>query len=88
LPGGKKTNNYSRVIDEANHFGGHSYNYLNYVNDELKKCDDELSEIEVPEDKIQEFKEMARKKVCDTLNKIRNQLLNGEIKIQNNETIK
>lgn len=88
LPGGSKTNDYSWVIDEANHFGGHSDNYLNYVNDELKKCDDELSEIEVPEDKIQEFKEMARKKVCDTLNKIRNQLLNGEIKIQNNETIK
>ena len=80
LPGGSKTNDYSWVINEANHFGGHSDNYYETVNNELRACKQTI------EDNNLNLEE-AQNEICKTLHKIRIKLLNGELKIQNKETL-
>ena len=81
LPGGSKTNDYSWVIDEANHFGGHSDEYLKKVNQILQDAVDDITENNYTNSEAQQY-------ICQKLNEIRIKLLNGEIKIQNEETIK
>ncbi len=80
LPGGSKTNDYSWVIDEANHFGGHSDDYLEYVNNSLESAKKEIVENTLTKEEAQEV-------ICDALNDIRKELLNGTLKIQNHETL-
>ena len=81
LPGGSKTKDYSWVINEANHFGGHSNNYYKYVNDTLDAVDRRISGRTDWDD----YKK--QKEICNVLNDIRIQLLNGKLKIQNKETL-
>ena len=81
LPGGSKTKDYSWVINEANHFGGHSDEYLKKVNQILQDAVDDITENNYTNSKAQQY-------ICQKLNEIRIKLLNGEIKIQNEETIK
>ena len=39
LPGGEKSADFSRRITETSHFGGHSYDYLEYVNEQINDAD-------------------------------------------------
>ena len=80
LPGNKKDKDYSWTISEANHFGGHSKQYLETVNDKLEVVDEFIKNNGLS-------KEEGRKLICETLDGIRKTLLTGELKIQNTETI-
>ena len=80
LPGGRKTNDYSWVVNEANHFGRHTKDYLDYVNTELTDVKNEIIKNNIP-------KKDAQKAISQKLDDIRNKLLKGELKLQITETI-
>lgn len=78
LPGGEKSADFSRRITETSHFGGHSYDYLEYVNEQINDADKNIVQNNLSKDD-------AIKVICNTLDEIRKSLLDGKIKIQYKE---
>ena len=73
LPTGE--GNTSRVIFESEHLGRHPKKYILYINDRLNEIDSYIV-------KNNMTKKEAQKIICDELHKIRQDLLNGKLKIK------
>ena len=80
LPGNKKDKDYSWTISEASHFGGHTIEYMDTVNNKLQEVDELIKNRGMSKDE-------GRILICDTLDDIRKSLLSGKLKIQKNESI-
>ena len=77
--GGK---DYSYVLTESNHFGSHSKSYYDAVTEALKEADEIIIQNGYS-NKIKKGETISKatKIICETLDELRKQLMNGELKL-------